>query len=151
MLATYMFSEGHVYLDCPSDMGRFQVTLRVNHRSQGYFSEQLAWIEYSLTNEGEEALQFDLGRNQWGDPKDWEPATIHNHYWSPKAWEPLGIPGSWGPPGALSPWQLQEASRPLGPPAVVVDGCWFPKGYEVRSLSGLLLVLWLDLGLPFGT
>lgn len=70
MLARYTFSEDHVYLDYQCDMGRFQMTLRVGHNSPGYFSEQLAWIDYSMTKEGEETLQFDLGRNQWGDPKD---------------------------------------------------------------------------------
>ncbi|CAE8635234.1 unnamed protein product [Polarella glacialis] len=78
--ALYEFTEGHVYIRYPSEMGDFFASFKVSHSSPGYFSEQLDWIDYTLTKAQEEPLSFNLGRNLYGLPKD--PTCDHFPYYT---------------------------------------------------------------------
>lgn len=71
----YTFREGMVDLNYTCELGECTIRLRVDHAKPGHFSEQMAWVEYSATKPGEEPLPFDLGRNEWGCPRN--PACDH--------------------------------------------------------------------------
>lgn len=68
--ASYSFAEGQISLQYNSDNGEFKVTLKVGHKRARTFSEQLEWVEYTLTSPDSETMHFNLGRNCWGDPAD---------------------------------------------------------------------------------
>eukprot|EP00933_Yihiella_yeosuensis_P004566 TRINITY_DN108931_c0_g1_i1.p1 TRINITY_DN108931_c0_g1~~TRINITY_DN108931_c0_g1_i1.p1 ORF type:complete len:355 (-),score=49.68 TRINITY_DN108931_c0_g1_i1:257-1321(-) len=70
MSADYEFREGHVFLAYSSDVGQFDAKLKVNHYDKHNFSEQLDWIDYTLNKDGDDPVNFDLGRNDWGNPRD---------------------------------------------------------------------------------
>ena len=69
-VASYDFHLGHVRLKYNNDNGQCNLTLKVAHSKKGYFSEQLNWVDYTLSRPGEDVTCFDLGRNEWGDPRN---------------------------------------------------------------------------------
>ncbi|CAJ1353449.1 unnamed protein product, partial [Effrenium voratum] len=71
----YEFCDGHVKVRYTNDTGLCEIALKLGHAAQGYFSEQMEWVDYTVTRHGEDPLRFDLGRNEWGDPRN--PACDH--------------------------------------------------------------------------
>lgn len=69
-VASYDFHLGNVRLKYSNDIGQCNLTLKVSHSKKGHFSEQMDWVDYTLTRPGDEAHSFDLGRNEWGDPRN---------------------------------------------------------------------------------
>lgn len=73
--ASYEFREGQIFLTYLSDMGKFDAVLKVSHSQTHYFSEQLEWVDYTLTKEADDPIKFNLGRNIYGNPAD--PTSNH--------------------------------------------------------------------------
>ena len=69
-VASYEYHPDEVKLKYCSENGEYNLTLKVSHSKEGYFSEQMEWIDYTLSRPGDELHRYDLGRNEWGYPKN---------------------------------------------------------------------------------
>lgn len=69
-VASYEYHPDEVKLKYCSENGEYNLVLKIAHSKEGHFSEQLEWIDYTLTRPGDGTHQYDLGRNEWGHPKN---------------------------------------------------------------------------------